>query len=214
MNRRFRSLVTGLVAAVAVPALIFGSSPAWAADPISPPTLPDTVADDGSSAPPPQGLSDELQRSTGTVEVTVRLAEPSVAETLPEGSLEAGDVPSESEQQAQTEKVSQQQDTFVSEADDLGATELGRTTLSANVVAVSVDAAQLESLAELDNVVSVTPVRTYQTHATDTVPTPTPSDTTSTEKKPSPKPTSTPTVTPDPDGHPHPVSDSDGHARL
>ena len=43
MNRRFRALVTGVVAVVAVPALVFGASPAWSADPISPPTLPDAV---------------------------------------------------------------------------------------------------------------------------------------------------------------------------
>ena len=172
MNRRTRPFVTGLVAIVAVPALVFGSAPAWAADPISPPTLPDAVVDEGYATPPRTGLSDELLRATGTVEVTVRLAEPAVGDTLPEGALTEGAVPSEAEQQAQTEKVVEQQDVFLNGADALGATEIGRTELAANVVAVSVDAEQLEALASLENVVSVTPVRIYETNGTTPSPAP------------------------------------------
>jgi subtilisin family serine protease len=162
MNRRLRTIVTGLVAAVAVPALVLGATPAWSADPIAPPTLPGAVTDDGSTATPPRGLSDELKRATGTIEVSVRLAEPAIAETLPEGALAEGAVPDEGDQRAKKEKVNAQQDEFVASASDLGGTELARTELAANIVAVSVDAGALEEIAALPNVISVTPIRTYQ----------------------------------------------------
>ncbi len=208
MHRRTRPLVTGLVAVVAVPALVFGSAPAWAADPISPPTLPDAVVDEGYAPPPRAGLSDELQRATGTVEVTVRLAEPAVADTLPEGALSEGTVPSEAEQQAQTERVIQQQEVFLDEADALGADEIGRAELAANVVAVSVDAGQLEELASLENVISVTPVRTYETTATTPTPEPSPDQVAPEAPAPvDPAPEATPTapadeVTPEPSPSP------------
>jgi minor extracellular serine protease Vpr len=162
MNRRLRAIVTGIVAGVAVPALVFGSSPAWAADPVSPPTLPDTVTGDGYAEPTPRGLADSLQRASGTVEVSVRLAEPAIAETVPEGALADGKVPGKSDQRAKKDKVSAQQDEFVAAAGDLGVTELGRIDLAANLVAVSVDAGRLEDLAALPNVISVNPIRTYQ----------------------------------------------------
>ena len=167
MHRRIRTIVTGLVAVVAVPALVFGAAPAWSAvDPISPPTLPDTVTDDGYEAPQPKGLSEDLKRSAGTVQVTVRLAEPTIAETVPEGALAEGTVPGEADQRATKDRVTAQQDQFVAAASDLGVSELGRTDLAANLVVVSVAAGQLEALAALDNVISVTPLRTYETHST------------------------------------------------
>lgn len=165
MHRRTRSLVTGLVAVVAVPALVFGASPAWSADPISPPTLPDAASGEGYETPQPRGLADSLKRATGTVEVSVRLAEPAIAETVPEGALAEGAVPGKAEQKAKKDKVVAQQEQFVAEASDLGADELGRTELAANLVALSVDAGQLTEIAALPNVISVTPIRTYETHA-------------------------------------------------
>lgn len=166
MHRRRRTLITGLVAAVAIPALVFGSTPAWSADPISPPTLPDAVTDDGSTPTPPRGLADSLKRATGTVEVSVRLAEPAIAESLPEGALAEGKVPGRADQRAQKDRVATQQEEFLAEAGDLGVTELGRTDLAANLVVVSADAAQLTEIAALPNVLSVSPIRTYEKHAT------------------------------------------------
>lgn len=163
MNRRFRAIVTGIVAGIAIPALVFGSSPAWSADPVSPPSLPDTVTGDEYTPPTPRGVADSLQRSSGTVEVSVRLAEPAIAETVPQGAVAEGTVPGKSDQKAKKDKVTAQQDEFAAAAADLGVTELGRTDLAANLVAVSVDAGQLEQLAALPNVISVNPIRTYQT---------------------------------------------------
>jgi minor extracellular serine protease Vpr len=164
MNRRLRALVTGLVAGVAVPALVLGASPAWSADPISPPTLPDAVTEE-VTAPEPMGVAEGLKSATGTVEVTVRLAEPAIAESVTEGAIAEGALPGKAAQKAKKDKVEAQQDGFLKQSRGLGAKELGRTVLAANLVAVSVDAAQLEELASLDNVISVTPIRSYETHA-------------------------------------------------
>ncbi len=162
MHSRPRALMSAVIAAIAVPALIFGSAPAWAADPISPPTLPDAATGDGYDTPTPRGLADSLKRASGAVEVSVRLAEPAIAETVPEGAIADGTVPGASDQLAQKDRVNAQQDEFVAAADDLGVTELARTDLAANIVAVSVDAGQLESLAALPNVISINPIRTYE----------------------------------------------------
>lgn len=165
MNRRQRALISGIVAVIAAPALVFGATPAWSADPISPPSIPDATDGGEYTAPTPRGLADSLKRSSGTVQVTVRLAEPAIAETVPEGAIADGTVPDASAQLVQQDKVTAQQDEFLAAAGDLGVTELARTDLAANLVAVSVEAGQLESLAQLPNVISVNPVRTYEKDA-------------------------------------------------
>lgn len=165
MNRRQRALLSAIVAVIAAPALVLGASPAWSADPVLPPSIPDAVSGEGYEAPTPRGLADSLQRSTGTVQVTVRLAEPAIAETVPEGAIADGSVPDAGTQLAQQDKVAAQQDEFLAAAADLGVSELARTDLAANIVAVTVDAGQLETLAALPNVLSVNPVRTYQKDA-------------------------------------------------
>src|SRR3954453_13649070 len=113
MNRRVRTLVTGVVAVVAIPTLLFGGTSAWAADPVSPPTLPDAVTDDGATAPPPRGVVRGLDGATGIIEVSVRLAEPAIAEAVPEGALAEGKVPGKPAQRAKKDKVVAQQDRFV-----------------------------------------------------------------------------------------------------
>ena len=146
-----------------MPAMVLGASPGWSTDQIPPPTLPDVVTDAGTP-PVARGVLQGLDGASGTVEVSVRLAEPAIAETVAEGAIAAGAVPGKGVQRAKKAKVNAQQDRFVTQAKGLGARELGRTELAANLVAVTVDAAQFRELAALDNVVSVTPIRTYETH--------------------------------------------------
>lgn len=162
MNRRLRTIATGFVLAAAVPALVLGGvGPAAGAEPTP---VPPNFIDESVDPPVPKGVSEGLKRATGTVEVTVRLAEPAIAESVPEGAVAEGTVPSKSSQRSKKNKVAAQQDAFVEEASALGAEELGRTELAANLVAVSVDASQLEDLAALDNVISITPISRHETH--------------------------------------------------
>ncbi len=166
MRRRLRTAIAGAITISVLPALVFGAAPAaWAADPPEPIPAPDIIAGEDGALPPPLGLSAGLDGATGIVEVTVRLAEPAIAETVAEGALAHGNAPSKAAQRAKSNKVKTQQNGFMSEAKSLGAKELGRTTLAANVVVVSVDAAQLQELAALDDVISVTPLGRYEMHA-------------------------------------------------
>ncbi|QKJ21027.1 S8 family serine peptidase [Microbacterium hominis] len=139
---------------------------AWALDAPDPVPIPDGAIDPSIEAPVPLGVSAGLDGVTGTVEVTVRLAEPAIAESVVDGALAAGTVPTKAEQKSKRTKVDAQQKSFAKSAKALGATELGSIQLAGNVVAVSIDAADLDALAALDNVISVTPLGRYETHST------------------------------------------------
>jgi len=101
------------------------------------------------------------------VEVTVRLAEPAIAEVVTEGAVAESKVPSKAAQRGKTAKVEAQQKDFLASARTLGVKELGSTRLAANLVVVEVDASKLEALAALDNVVSVNPLNRYEKHEAD-----------------------------------------------
>ncbi|GAA3635773.1 S8 family serine peptidase [Microbacterium awajiense] len=131
----------------------------------APVPIPDGALDPTVEAPEPLGLSTSLEGATGTVEVTVRLAEPSIAESVTDGALAEGKAPSKGVQKAKKDKVAGQQKAFAAQAKKLGVTELGSTQLAANLVAVSVDASKLDDLAALPNVISVTPIARYETHS-------------------------------------------------
>ena len=113
MNRRRRTIVTGVLAASA---LALGAAPAWSSGPGSP-TLPEAAPDGAATnAPKPLGVSAGLRGATGTVDVTVRLAAPTIAQTVPEGAVAKRQVPSRAAQRATKAKVTSQQDTFARQA--------------------------------------------------------------------------------------------------
>lgn len=164
MGHRRRRFLAGVVIATAVPILSLGAMPAaWAVEG-GPEPVPDGSISDTFETPLPRGVADSLQRASGQVEVTVRLDQPAIAEVVADGALAEGDVPAEPVQQETRDVVATQQDGFLAEAANLGASEIGRTQLAANVVVVSVDAAQLQTLAAIDGVVSVNPLNRYEKH--------------------------------------------------
>jgi subtilisin family serine protease len=153
-----------MVAVATVPVLALGASPAWSASP-GPVPVPDDLLAQGYEVPEPLGVSEGLKAASGTVEVTVRLAEPAIAEVVPEGSLAQGKAPGKAAQKDKKNKVAAQQAGFEKSAKGLGAKVLGKTQLSANLVVLSVDASQLEEIADLPNVVSVRALGKYETHS-------------------------------------------------
>ena len=168
MNRR-RSVARAVGLATAIPALAFGTAAgAWSAPDGGPQPVPDDLAAQ-YEAPTPLGVSSDLADATGQVEVAVTLAEPAIGDLLPEDALLSGNVPSPAQQKSQRSKVKGQQDAFVRGAKGTGARELARTQLVSNVVVMSVDAEELEALAALPNVVSVTGVGKFEKHAEDDV---------------------------------------------
>lgn len=164
MRQWRRRFITGMVAVAAIPALALGATPAWSATgPLAEPIPEDQLAQD-YEVPTARGVAEGLKRAAGTVEVTVRLAEPAIAEVVDEGALAKGDVPSKGAQRDKKNAVAAQQKGFENSARAVGATVLGSTQLAANLVVVSVDAAQLETLAALPNVISINPMNRYETH--------------------------------------------------
>ncbi|RIK17918.1 MAG: hypothetical protein DCC50_00155 [Acidobacteria bacterium] len=165
MNQRRRRFLGGVVAVAAGPVIALGAAPAaFSTSSHGPVPVPDGAFSDTYETPVPLGVAQGLKKAEGTVEVSVRLAAPSVAEVVPEGAVAESTVPSRAAQRGTTAKVEAQQKGFVNSARKLGAKELGSTQLAANLVVLEVDASQLEAIASLDDVVSVNPLNRYEKH--------------------------------------------------
>ncbi len=135
-----------------------GAAPAAGSDPLAvPQSVRDATTRTGVVAP-------ALRGATGSVTVSVRLSEVPLAAAVADGAIPAGTLPDTATQRARTAAVRGQQDRFMTAAARLGARELGRSALAANVVAVQVDAAKVADLAALPGVVSVKPVAKYEIH--------------------------------------------------
>ena len=170
MSHWRRRFIAGVVAVAAGPVFALGAAPAaFAAQSPGPEPIPDGTISDTYEAPVPLGVSSGLKGAKGTVEVSVRLAEPAIAEVVPEGAVAESTVPSKAAQRGKTAKVEAQQESFVASARKLGAKELGSTQLAANLVVVEVDASKLDDIAALDNVVSVNPLNRYEKHESEEV---------------------------------------------
>src|SRR5690606_20980630 len=170
MSHRRRRFIAGVVAIAAGPVFALGAAPAaFAATSPGPQPIPDEILSDTYETPVPLGVSSGLKGAEGAVEVTVRLAEPAIAEVVPEGAVAESTLPSKSAQRGKTAKVEAQQESFVSSARKLGAKKLGSTQLAANLVVIEVDASKLDDIAALDNVVSVNPLNRYEKHESDEV---------------------------------------------
>ncbi|MGI8692126.1 MAG: S8 family serine peptidase, partial [Geodermatophilaceae bacterium] len=134
----------------------------------------------GAPAPGPQPVSESVREATtqtgvvapslraavGTVSVSVRLSEAPLAATVPDGSVRTRTLPDAAAQRSRTSAVRSQQDGFVALARGLGARELGRSSLAANVVAMEVDASRVTDIAGIAGVVSVQPIAQYEVHET------------------------------------------------
>ncbi|MBA3249304.1 MAG: S8 family serine peptidase [Geodermatophilaceae bacterium] len=150
---------------LALSGLVLGSAgPATAAPVAADPDLT-AVSDAVRAATTLTGaVAPSLRGATGPVQVSVRLSEVPLAAFVTEGATAAGGLPTAAAQRARNAAVRTQQDGFLSQARALGARELGRSVLAANVVAVRVDAGRLADLARIPGVLSVKPVAEYETH--------------------------------------------------
>ncbi len=146
---------------------VFGGSAALAAGPRATPRVPAAIDDlrldqpiTGVAPTRPTTLDASLLSATGTRQVVVRLAAPSVAEVAADGGGVAA-------QRTARVAVTAQQDRFVATTDG---SVMARTEVAANAVVLEVDAAELTALAADPNVVSIRPVIDYRLALSDTVP--------------------------------------------
>ena len=146
---------------------VFGGSAALAAGPRATPRVPAGIDDlrldqpiTGVAPTRPTKLDASLLSATGTRQVVVRLAAPSVAEVAADGGGTAA-------QRTARATVTAQQDRFVASTEG---SVMARTEVAANAVVLEVDAAELTALAADPNVVSIRPVIDYRLALSDTVP--------------------------------------------
>ncbi len=106
----------------------------------------------------------------GTVTVSLRLADPSLAEVVSGTAKQGAPAPSRSAQRAHVATLKTKQRGVVDRVEALGGRELASTQKAVNTVVVTADAADLEALARIPGVVSVRPVLDYELDLSETVP--------------------------------------------
>ncbi len=161
---KFRLLAGGAIAAL-VGATLLPSTAAGA-----PPSLGDQLAIPGGKVTATFGRSADLDPSLrtakGTVNVTVGLADASLAEQV----VASGNTLSKSQQQQYVNGLKAKQSTIGSAIKGLGGRERARLQKSLNSVVVAIDASKVDELAALPGVESVRRLYNYQLDLADTVP--------------------------------------------
>jgi minor extracellular serine protease Vpr len=156
IRRRSAFAIAGLISAV----VAAGSMPADAQTAPAPtPDFGDLRISGG-----PVSIDASLARiRSGPVEVIVRLAGESVAQTKARGQGAGA-------QQARARQIAAEQDTVARVIRSAGGRELGRVSRSANAIAATVDASAIATIAAAPGVVAVSPVKTYEMDLSETVP--------------------------------------------
>lgn len=161
---KFRLLAGGAIAALVGATLI----PTTAAG--APPPLGDQLAIPGGKVTATFGKSADidpsLRTAKGTVNVTVGLADASLAEQV----VASGNTLSKSQQQQYVNGLKAKQSSVGSAIKGLGGRERARLQKSLNSVVVAIDASKVDEVAALPGVESVRRLYNYQLDLADTVP--------------------------------------------
>ncbi|MBM7787119.1 S8 family peptidase [Tenggerimyces flavus] len=161
---KFRLLAGGAIAAL-VGATLLPSTAAGA-----PPPLGDQLAIPGGKVTATFGKSADLDPSLrtakGTVNVTVGLADASLAEQV----VASGNTLSKSQQQQYVNGLKAKQSTVGSAIKGLGGRERARLQKSLNSVVVAIDASKVDEVAAIPGVESVRRLYNYQLDLSETVP--------------------------------------------
>ena len=149
-----RKILIPLIAAAlaAMPAL-----PASAAKP--PPPQRAALAVEGGEI---VTVAPELRSATGTVEVVVRLVDPSQAELAGKDVKWRGSKATPEQQIAYKASLDAKQQALISQLQALGGVQTGRLTKALNAVVVQIDASQIATISKLAGVKSVRPVGRYE----------------------------------------------------
>ncbi|MCU0494294.1 MAG: S8 family serine peptidase, partial [Chloroflexaceae bacterium] len=159
--RRFRTLFVGSVIALSITALVL---PAQAQSG----TVTAQVDGSGFSTSTQTAqdvLDNRLLGAMGTVEVVVRLGDAPLTQALRARATNertAASSMSRDQQQAYVADLERDQDGLLAQMQSLGAKEIGRLTHALNAVILSVDAAQLPTIAGMAGVTSVNPLVHYE----------------------------------------------------
>lgn len=115
-------------------------------------------------------IDDALAGVTGPIDVVLQLAaEPLVVANGAEAKQGKARL-SASQQRAHSAQVRRGQDAVVSRLLAMGGREIGRVRVAYNAVIVRIDAEELQSVADISEVIAIRPLQHYQLDLTETVP--------------------------------------------
>ena len=156
-----RKILIPLVAAAlaAMPIL-----PANAAKPV-PPSRPVNTVEGGEIVE----VAPELQTATGTVEVVVRLLDPSVAELAGKDVKWLGAKITPAQMKTHKANLDTKQQALLGQLQALGGVQTARLTKALNAIVIQIDASKIAAVSKLAGVKSVRAVGRYETSLTETV---------------------------------------------
>ncbi len=155
MRFRFPRGRSALVLSASVVGLAFSSAVAGAA-----------ASQDGGLEVVPDGSVSAAPIGTrqGTLNVVVRLTDPSVAEAVATSGL------TPAQQRDHVSKLNAKQDALSSQVKGLGGVELARMTRSLDAVVFAIDSSKMKDLEALSGIASVRPIADYELDLSETVP--------------------------------------------
>lgn len=164
MNWKSPRTVAAAGTAVAVLLLVAAPSSAQTTSSDHPLALPDDLATPVTMVEP------SLLSASGTVTVSLELADPSLAEAVAENAEQDGPDLSASQQRDHLAALEDSQQAVLDRAEALGAEEVLTTQVASNLVVVEVDAARVPELAQLPEVTEILPVSDFELDLSETVP--------------------------------------------
>ncbi|MPZ29041.1 MAG: S8 family serine peptidase [Micromonosporaceae bacterium] len=164
---KWKSPRTVAAAGTATAVLLLVAAPSSAQTP-SPDDNPLLLPDDLRA--PVAMVEPSLLSATGTVTVSLELADPSLSEAVGDDAKQDGPALSPDQQRTHVAELERSQAAVLDEISSLGAEEVITTQLASNLVVVDVDASRVLELAQLPEVTRVLPVTDFELDLAETVP--------------------------------------------
>jgi subtilisin family serine protease len=164
VNRKIPRTAAAVGTATAVLLLVAAPSGAQTRPSDHPLALPDDLTNAVTLVEP------SLLSATGTVTVSLELADPPLAEAVGENAKQDGAELSPAQQRSHVVALASRQQSVLDRAEALGADEVITTQVASNLVVLEVDAAQVIELAQLPGVTQVLPVTDFELDLSETVP--------------------------------------------
>jgi subtilisin family serine protease len=164
VNRKIPRTAAAVGTATAVLLLVAAPSGAQTRPSDHPLALPDDLTNAVTLVEP------SLLSATGTVTVSLELADPPLAEAVGENAKQDGAELSPAQQRSHVAALASRQQSVLDRAEALGADEVITTQVASNLVVLEVDAAQVIELAQLPGVTEVLPVTDFELDLSETVP--------------------------------------------
>lgn len=115
-------------------------------------------------------VAPELRNASGVVQIVVRLRDLPLAATMISEAKQKGGLFKPDQQRAYLSALNRKQGDLLGQIANLGGVEIARVSKAINAVIVEVDAARLDEIAAMPDVLSIRPVVNYEVDLSETVP--------------------------------------------